>query len=117
VQNITASGDYSKAVLAGGPAVAKGFALTPEDKLRAHAIETLLCHFRLGAKDLAGFGTAGKALMREAEAIAWTDEDGMTEMVDGTFTVTERGRPFVRTIAARFDTYFGTGTARHSVAV
>ncbi len=117
VQNITASGDYSKAVLAGGPAVAKGFALMPEDKLRAHAIETLLCHFRLGAKDLSGFGMAGKALMGEAEAIASTDEDGMTAMVEGVFTVTERGRPFVRTIAARFDTYFGTGTARHSVAV
>ena len=117
VQNIAATGEYIKAVRAGGVATAKGFALTPDDKLRAHVIETLLCNFRLCAKDVTGFGAAGRAIMGEAEAIAWTDEDGMMAMVDGVFTITERGRPFVRTIAARFDTYFGTGTARHSVAV
>ena len=55
--------------------------------------------------------------MREAEAIALTDEDSLVEMRDGVFSVTDRGRPFVRTIAARFDTYFGHGTARHSAAV
>ncbi len=117
VQNITATGEYSKAVLAGGVATAKGFALTPEDKLRAHAIATLLCYFRLTAKDVAGFGAAGRALMTEAEAIALTDEDGLTEMQGGDFVVTERGRMYVRVIASRFDTYFGTGTARHSAAV
>jgi oxygen-independent coproporphyrinogen-3 oxidase len=117
VQNITATGEYSKAVLAGGVATAKGFALTPDDKLRAHAIATLLCYFRLTEKDVAGFGAAGRALMTEAEAIALTDEDGLTEMQGGDFVVTERGRMYVRVIASRFDTYFGTGTARHSAAV
>ncbi|ODT66065.1 MAG: oxygen-independent coproporphyrinogen III oxidase [Pelagibacterium sp. SCN 63-23] len=117
VQNITATGDYARAVLAGGAATAKGFALTPADKLRAHAIETLLCSFRLAPRDVAGFGAAGKALMAEAEALAMTDEDGLTAIVDGVFTVTEQGKPFVRVIASWFDTYFGTGTARHSVAV
>lgn len=117
VQNITATGDYARAVLAGGAATAKGFALTPADKLRGHAIETLLCSFRLAPKDVAGFGAAGKALMAEAEALAMTDEDGLTAIVDGVFTVTEQGKPFVRVIASWFDTYFGTGTARHSVAV
>ncbi|ODT78907.1 MAG: oxygen-independent coproporphyrinogen III oxidase [Pelagibacterium sp. SCN 64-44] len=117
VQNITATGEYSKAVLAGGVATAKGFALTPADKLRAHAIETLLCTFRLRPADLAGFGAAGRALMAEAEAMAMVDEDGLTAMENGSFAVTDIGRPFVRTIAARFDTYFGSGTARHSAAV
>ncbi|MCP8884461.1 oxygen-independent coproporphyrinogen III oxidase [Devosia sp. XJ19-1] len=117
VQNITPTGDYSKTVLAGSGATAKGFALTPADKMRARAIAALLCNFRLGEQDLAGFGAAATALLGEAEAIALTDADGMTEMRDGAFVVTERGRPFVRTIAARFDSYFGTGTARHSAAV
>lgn len=117
VQNITATGEYSKAVLAGGVAIAKGFALTPADKLRAHAISTLLCRFSLTPRDLAGFGAAGRALMSEAEAIALTDPDGLCEMKDGAFHVTDLGRPFVRTVVARFDTYLGLGAARHSAAV
>ncbi|MCY1553353.1 oxygen-independent coproporphyrinogen III oxidase [compost metagenome] len=117
MQNITATGEYSKAALAGAGTTAKGFALSATDKLRAHAIATLLCRFRLEARDLAGFGAAGRALMGEAAAIALTDADGLTEMRDGVFSVTERGRPFVRAIAARFDTYLGAGAARHSAAV
>ncbi|KKB09265.1 oxygen-independent coproporphyrinogen III oxidase [Devosia chinhatensis] len=117
VQNISGSGDYSKAVLASGVAIAKGFALSSSDKLRRHAIETLLCTFRLTARDVAGYGAAGRALLREAEAIAMTDQDGVTTMQDGSFVITERGRPFVRAIAARFDTYLGSSTTRHSLAV
>ncbi|MBJ3783167.1 oxygen-independent coproporphyrinogen III oxidase [Devosia sediminis] len=117
VQNITPTGDYSKTVLAGSGATTRGFALAPADKLRALAISTLLCTFQLAPRDLAGFGAAGRALMGEAEAIALTDRDGMVAMLDGVFTVTVRGRPFVRAIAARFDAYFGQGTARHSAAV
>lgn len=117
VQNITPTGDYRKAVLAGGPAIAKGFALDADDRLRAHAIATLLCHFRLAPRDLADFGAAGAALLDDAAALARADADGLTAMEDGVFTVTRRGRPFVRSIAARFDAYLGTGTARHSQAV
>lgn len=117
VQNISATGEYSKTVLDGQGATTRGHALTPADKLRGLAISTLLCTFRLSDRDVSGFGAAGKALMREAEAIALTDEDSLVEMRDGVFSVTDRGRPFVRTIAARFDTYFGHGTARHSAAV
>lgn len=117
VQNLTATGEYRKAVTGVHGATAKGFALLPADKLRAHAIMTLLCKFALSPRDLAGFGNAGEALFHEAEALALVDEDGLVELVDGQFRVTERGRPFVRSIAARFDTYFGQGAARHSLAV
>ncbi|MBE7731936.1 oxygen-independent coproporphyrinogen III oxidase [Devosia faecipullorum] len=117
VQNIIATGDYSRAVLSGGVATAKGLALTQDDRLRARAIETLLCHFRLSASDLEGFGAAGRALMAEAQAIAAPDEDGLVKMANDVFAITDRGKPFVRVIASRFDRYFGTGTARHSVAV
>lgn len=117
VQNITATADYSKAVSSGSGATAKGFALAPADKLRARAIASLLCYFRIDERDLAGFGAAATALLREAAATALIDTDGLTEMRDGAFVVTDKGRPFVRAVAARFDAYFGTGTARHSAAV
>ena len=117
VQNITATGEYSRTVLAGAGATTRGYALTPPDRLRAQAISTLLCSFRLSEQDVSAFGMAGRALMREAEAIARSDDDGLVEMEDGVFSVTERGRPFVRTIAAQFDSYIGLGAARHSAAV
>lgn len=117
VQNITATGEYCKTVLDGNGATTRGYALAPADKLRALAISTLLCSFRLSERDVSGFGAAGRALMSEAEAIALTDDDNLVEMRDGVFSVTERGRPFVRTIAARFDSYLGQGAARHSSAV
>jgi oxygen-independent coproporphyrinogen-3 oxidase len=44
-------------------------------------------------------------------------EDGLVEVAGSRVTVTERGRPFVRTVAAVFDRYLETGRARHSRAV
>lgn len=117
VQNITATGEYSRAVLESGVAVARGFALTPIDRMRGHAISELLCGFALDRQALAPFGAAGAALFEEARAIARADADGLVEIVGERFVVTPRGRPFVRAVAAQFDTYFQNGTARHSLAV
>lgn len=117
VQNITATGDYSRAVLDTGVAVARGFALTPIDRLRAEAISALLCRFALDPSDLEGFWGNGKALMAEARQIALSDPDGLTMMDGECFRITEKGKPFVRTIAAMFDTYLAAGTGRHSLAV
>lgn len=117
IQNITATGDYSRAVRDGGVAVARGFALNPVDRLRAEAISALLCRFTLTPGDVSRFGAAGKALMEEARLIALTDRDGLTAMAGDRFVVTETGKPFVRTIAALFDTYLAAGNARHSLAV
>jgi oxygen-independent coproporphyrinogen-3 oxidase len=117
IQNITATGDYSRAVLEGGVAVARGFSVTPIDRLRAEAISALLCRFALDPSDLEGFWGNGKALMEEARQIALSDPDGLTMMDGECFRITEKGKPFVRTIAAMFDTYLAAGTGRHSLAV
>ena len=81
------------------------------------AIEALLCRFALTRDELRSHGAAGLALFEEARTMAAADTDGLVESDADQFRVTERGRPFVRTIAARFDTYLETGTARHSLAV
>lgn len=117
VQNITPTGDYQKAVLAGGGATTRGFALTPADRLHGFAIEALLCRFELRRSDLASHGAAGDAVFDHALAIAAADPDGLTEADDDVFRLTARGRPFVRSMAARFDTYLAQGAARHSLAV
>lgn len=117
VQSITPTGDYQKAVLAGGSATSRGFALAPADRLHGFAIEALLCRFTLRRSELTEHGAAGDALFEHALAIAAADPDGLTQSDGDAFRLTARGRPFVRSIAARFDTYLAQGAARHSLAV
>ncbi|MFN3402084.1 MAG: coproporphyrinogen III oxidase, partial [Ferrovibrio sp.] len=95
----------------------RGFALTDTDRLHGFVIETLLCRFALRRDELAPFGAAGTVLFDAAGVIAAMDTDGIMRADADCFSVTEQGRPFVRAIAARFDTYLAGGTARHSLAV
>lgn len=117
VQNITPTGEYQKAVLAGGGATARGFSLGPDERLHGFAIEALLCRFALRRDELRPYGGAGEALFETARAIAAADADGLTAADAQCFSVTGRGRPFVRAIAAKFDSYLAAGAARHSLAV
>ena len=64
----------------------------------------------------AGFRTFG-LLLEEAQALIEADHDRLIEADGEAFRVTERGRPFVRAIAACFDSYLGAGEARHSAGV
>jgi oxygen-independent coproporphyrinogen-3 oxidase len=45
------------------------------------------------------------------------DQDRLIERDGETFRVTDRGRPFVRTIAACFDAYIDASTAHHAPGV
>jgi oxygen-independent coproporphyrinogen III oxidase len=116
IQNITATGEYEKATQDGG-ATAKGIALNADDRARAHAIEQLMCRFAVSKSDLAGFGPSGLAVFELARGIAASDCDDLVALVGDKMVVTGRGRPFIRSIAARFDAYLGAGAARHSIAV
>ena len=117
MQNITPTGEYQKAVLAGNGATTRGFALTDTDRLHGYAIEALLCRFALTSAELTQFGPAGAALFETAKTLAAADPDALTTTSAEAYTVTPRGRPFIRAIAAQFDTYLATGAARHSLAV
>jgi len=63
------------------------------------------------------FGGAAESILDEAEYLAGSDTDGMVGLSGGLFQITPKGRPFVRSVASAFDGYFGTGVARHSLAV
>ena len=118
VQNTIATGDYIRRMTDSGLAVVRGIALSDEDRMRRWVIERLMCDFAVSAIELRqSFGTACTPVLEEMQYAAMLNADGLVEF-DGTrFAVTERGRPYVRSIASAFDTYFGTGTARHSIAV
>ncbi|MGF9565494.1 oxygen-independent coproporphyrinogen III oxidase [Neorhizobium sp. JUb45] len=118
VQNIVATGEYMRTVRQGRLPVLRGKELTDIDRVVGAAIEDLMCNYAFSVSDLERrFGSAAAVLRPEAAQIHQQDGDGMTAFDGDVFSVTPQGRTFVRTIASRFDRYFGQGAARHSVAV
>ena len=86
--------------------------------MRGWVIERLMCEFELDFFALeAAFGSASRAIILEARQRAADDRDGIVSLRDNRFVITERGKPFVRTIASWFDAYLGNGVGRHSIAV
>lgn len=118
IQNQPSTGEYQRQVNMGRLPVVRGFELSLEDRLRARIIELLMCDFAFSFSTIRHeFGGAAERALDEAENFARCDADGMVEFSGGLFQVTDKGRPFVRSIASAFDSYFGEGTARHSLAV
>ncbi|MEM9880822.1 MAG: oxygen-independent coproporphyrinogen III oxidase [Pseudomonadota bacterium] len=118
-QNIAETRAWSRAVEAGQPPIAKGRALTRDDKMRAAVIEALMCQ---GAVDLAAisrqFSAAPDWHAESAAELAQMETDGLI-VREGEHNVqmTQAGAPLVRTVAAVFDAYLKPSAAAHSVAV
>ena len=118
VQNVVATGEYIKAVNESGLAVGRGVALSAEDRLRGWVIERLMCEFAVPLDELRQrFGSAAEPVLAEMRQVARHDGDGLVSLTPGRFEISERGRPFTRSIAANFDAYLDNGAGRHSVAV
>lgn len=107
---------YYAALAEGRLPVAKGLALTGEDRRRARIIRTLMCEMRLDSAELSGAlgldfeTTYAPELARLAPLAA----DGLVELRPGLVTVTPTGRFFLRNIAMTFDQYLDPGANRHS---
>ncbi|MER9295400.1 oxygen-independent coproporphyrinogen III oxidase [Mesorhizobium sp. M0621] len=118
VQNMAWTAEYGRMVADGGLAAVRGIALSDDDRLRGWIIERLMCDFAFSAIDLVErFGEAGQRLLLQSSSMALHDAVRLLELDGDRFVVPAESRPFVRSIAARFDKYFETGTARHSAAV
>ena len=116
VQNIAETNAWTRAVQAGVLPVAKGRALTDDDRLRSHVIERIMCDGRIDLRAAsAAFGVAP----------GWWDDDALDGLAadgllrrDGTaLALTPAGRPLARVVAAAFDAYLPGAAARHSAAV
>ncbi|GBQ25074.1 coproporphyrinogen III oxidase [Acetobacter estunensis NRIC 0472] len=115
-QNIVSAAAWGKALAESpGLPVARGVACTDDDRLRGRLIERLMCD--LGV-DLGAFAPEDFAL--ERERLSRFVADGLVEMEGDRLRVTERGRPFIRNVAAVFDRYLAgqdAGPGRHSRAI
>ena len=118
VQNAPSTSEYSMLVRRDGFATVRGIELTADDRVRAAAIERLMCSFDFSGSDLIGsFGVAASPLLDVANHLISSDRDGFIESTSDGFRMTPKGRPFVRTICACFDAYFGMTPERHALAV
>jgi len=118
VQNIAETGAWSRAISNGVLPVAKGVALSVEDRLRGHVIERIMCDGRIDlAAAAAPFGAAPHWWADEATALDDMAQDGLLTRHGPALTLTPAGMALCRVVAATFDTYLAGGRARHSVAV
>ena len=118
VQNHASTAEYARRISETGLATSRGITLTDGDRMRGFVIERLMCDFAFPERELRlRYGSQSEEILREAQALLQADQDRLIERDGETFRVTDRGRPFVRTIAACFDAYFDTSTAVHAPGV
>jgi oxygen-independent coproporphyrinogen-3 oxidase len=118
VQNAPAVPVWRDAIRARRLPIARGVALTGEDRLRREVIEHIMCGFAVDLAAVAArHGAVADTLMEAASVLTPMEHDGLLCWSGHRLGVTQTGRPFVRTIAAAFDAYLRSGIARHSAAV
>jgi oxygen-independent coproporphyrinogen-3 oxidase len=110
-QNVSSPAEYEERVAATGFATARGVKLTDEDRVRGYVIAKLMCDFRYSESDVRErFGDLASRVILEGREMVEADSAGLLEKVEDGFVVTPRGQPFVRSIAACFDTYLESQT-------
>jgi oxygen-independent coproporphyrinogen-3 oxidase len=106
-QNHKSLARYYEALDAGRFPVERGYALSPDDRIRRYVIGELMCNFRLDADDVRerfGVELAGH-FRAELDALRGPVADGLITIAPRGLTVTRTGRLFVRNICMAFDRY------------
>lgn len=112
-QTVSGIAQYRRTIDEGKMATVRGIAINDDDRLRAAMIDELMCNFRLDLSHFGGKDQFQDALARMHSIIA----DGIAIEDNGVITMTKEGRPFVRAVAALFDTYRQQNIAQFSAAV
>ncbi len=120
-QNAPTAVAYAKEIEAGRLATVRGVALTSDDLLRRDVIERVMCDLEVDVEAIAAEHAADPAPLAQAasEGLQKFVEDGLASWDGRRIAVSERGRPFVRSVAALFDAYLAQASEkpRHSRAV
>ncbi|MDE2582212.1 MAG: oxygen-independent coproporphyrinogen III oxidase [Rhodospirillales bacterium] len=118
VQNETPIPAWRDTVRAGRLPIARGVALTAEDRLRRDVIEQVMCYGEADLPEIAArHGVGADALLAAGPVLAGQAEDGLVRWDGSRVQVTARGWPFVRAVAAAFDAYLRPEATRHAAAI
>ena len=120
VQNIAETGAWARAVEEGDLPVARGVALTGEDRLRRDVISDLMCHMQVDLGAIADRHDVSHDVFREdLRRCAELARVGLVSIEGQVVRVSERARPVLWVVAACFDSYLRAPSEvpRHAVAV
>ena len=118
VQNLKDRNAWRDAILAGHLPSERGIALTADDRLRARAIERLMCDLRVDVNAVcAEMGAAEGSLDDALETARFLVPAGLCTVEDGVVTVPLAARVMLRTVAQCFDGRFKPAPRRHARAV
>ena len=116
-QNTVLISDYLARVAEGRLPVARGYALSPEDKVRAAVIERIMCDRKVDLAAVCGpFGWDPERLI-DRRHLGELVSDGLVEERGPVIEVTAPAFPLVRSVAAAFDAYLNDNAGRYSRAV
>ena len=98
--------------------VVRGLATTPEDRMRAHVIERLMCDLSVDPAAIAMAHGFSPAIFDDvAEKLEHAVAAGIAQVSGSRISVPHKHRLFLRTVAAAFDTHFVSAPNRHAKAV
>ena len=118
VQNIADVPGYRAAVLAGRLPVARGVALSEEDRMRREIIERLMCDLEVDLNSVARTHGTTPAHFDDALAdLAPLKADGVVTFHGRRIVIAPEHRVATRLVCAAFDAYLKSGVGRHAVAV
>ncbi len=121
-QNAAPLSTYQKSIANGQLPIVRGIILNNEDKIRGNIVERLMCDLAVDLEAVCRqYDTIPAKFNSDLDNLIPYIEDGLVSLNKNCITITEHGRPFVRLVAAVFDTYLQTGlnsgTQRHSGAI
>jgi oxygen-independent coproporphyrinogen-3 oxidase len=118
LQNTASAVVYHDRITTRSGAAERFFPLSREDNMRSEIVGSLMCYF---SADLAGIcgrhNFMLKAMGDSIRKLEAMEDDGLVEINGAFVKVTERGQPFVRAVAACFDTYVDSDEKKYARAV
>lgn len=118
VQNLVDVRAWREAIERRELPVARGRALTLEDRARREVIEALMCYGEVDLEAVAQrYGLPVSRLSPDSERMSRVMALGLVHRRGSRLMVPAAYRPFLRVVAATFDRYLVAGAARHAVAV
>lgn len=118
LQNNKEIGAYLEKVREGRLAIDKGYVRTADDKIRGRVIMNILCHLEVVFSDIRDEFAINPETYFGAELgiLKMYAHDGLLTLHNNGLQVNEQARPFLRTIAAVFDTHLKKGEQQYSKA-
>jgi len=118
VQNDIPTGTYMRNVTQGKLPVARGIALTAEDKMYGDAIEQIMCNFNFSIATLrTRHGQLVDRVVQRSLDVIEADSQGLCEFDGDVFRVSQGSKAYTRIIASWFDMRLNAKAARYSTAV